>query len=339
MFPLKSKHVETIAAAFAQFIGAFLPPKIMQCDNGKEFKGALLILLRKYGIQIVNGAPRSPQTQGLVDQANGVVEVKVRAWKMDNESTEWVDGLLEVTLAINTQKHSTIGCAPAELLFRERTSYIDWLNSQKRKDITIGVSQEDPTQTPIFALSPSPSSSQSSRIDIGICSSNSRITMRISPELASSEINLHISPSAHSSQIEEWFDTDVFDSGVELEAESEVQPIAIQLGDPVIEKAQKSIQKARIRMVERYSKKHDIQYFEIGDIVSLKVPREDRTATDNRRLFGRIFAEPYPHRYKILTLSGLIKRPIPTKKLGIVEKALWPDTIIPDSVNEVTVHG
>jgi hypothetical protein len=34
----------------------------MQADNGKEFKGALLILLRKYGIQVVNGAPRSPQT-------------------------------------------------------------------------------------------------------------------------------------------------------------------------------------------------------------------------------------------------------------------------------------
>jgi hypothetical protein len=62
LYALKSKHAEPIAAAFAQFIAAFLPPKIMQCDNGKEFKGALLILLRKYGIQIVNGALRSPQT-------------------------------------------------------------------------------------------------------------------------------------------------------------------------------------------------------------------------------------------------------------------------------------
>jgi transposase InsO family protein len=124
LYPLKSKHAEPIADAFALFIAAFLPPKIVQCDNGKEFKGALLILLRKYGIQVINGAPRSPQTQGLVEQANGVVEAKQRAWKMDHGSTEWADGLLEVTLAINTQKHSTIGCASAELLFRERTSYI-----------------------------------------------------------------------------------------------------------------------------------------------------------------------------------------------------------------------
>jgi hypothetical protein len=41
LYPLKSKHSEPIAEAFAQFIGAFLPPKIMQADNGKEFKGKL----------------------------------------------------------------------------------------------------------------------------------------------------------------------------------------------------------------------------------------------------------------------------------------------------------
>jgi hypothetical protein len=67
----------------------------------------------------------------------------------------------------------------------------------------------------------------------------------------------------------------------------------------------------------------------------LKVPRENRTATDNRRLLERILTEPYPYRYTILTLSGLIKRLIPTKELGIVEKALWSDIIIPDSIKEV----
>jgi hypothetical protein len=69
---------------------------------------------------------------------------------MDHGSTEWKDGLLEVTLAMNTQIHSTIGCAPAELLFRDRSSHIDWLNSQARKDLSIGVEQEDPTMAPIF---------------------------------------------------------------------------------------------------------------------------------------------------------------------------------------------
>jgi IS30 family transposase len=77
LYLLKSKHIEPIAECFAQFITAFLPLKIMQADNRKEFKGALLILLQKYRIQVVNGAPQSPQTQGLVEQANGVVENKL----------------------------------------------------------------------------------------------------------------------------------------------------------------------------------------------------------------------------------------------------------------------
>jgi hypothetical protein len=62
LYPLKSKHAEPVAACFAQFVAAFLPPKIMQSNNRKEFKGALLILLRKFGIKIVNRALRSPQT-------------------------------------------------------------------------------------------------------------------------------------------------------------------------------------------------------------------------------------------------------------------------------------
>jgi hypothetical protein len=96
---------------------------------------------------------------------------------------------------MNTQNHSTIGCALAELLFQERMSYINWLNNYTRKDLTIEVIQEDPTQEPIYTLSSSLSSPASiPRIDIGICSeTNSQITIRISSE-AGSEINLRITP-------------------------------------------------------------------------------------------------------------------------------------------------
>lgn len=97
LYPLHSKHAEPIATCIADFIKHFFPPKIIQCDNGREFKGALLILLRKYSIKITRGAPRTPSTQGLVEQANGVVEAKIRAWKMDHGSTQWVDGLVEIT--------------------------------------------------------------------------------------------------------------------------------------------------------------------------------------------------------------------------------------------------
>ena len=88
--------------------------------------------------------------------------------------------------------------------------------------------------------------------------------------------------------------------------------------------------------MQKDSKQHTIQHFNIGDIVSIKVPREDRTSTDNRRLFRRILEEPYAHKYRILTTSGVIKRLIPTKGLSAVNESLWSDFTIPRTT-EVTL--
>jgi hypothetical protein len=79
-----------------------------------------------------------------------------------------------------------------------------------------------------------------------------------------------------------------------------------ELLDPVIEKAIAATHRARVSMIQKYTKKHDIQHFEIGAIVSIKVPREDRISTDNKRLFAHILEEPYPYRYQILIASSII---------------------------------
>ncbi|KFX97269.1 hypothetical protein O988_04944 [Pseudogymnoascus sp. VKM F-3808] len=140
-------------------------------------------------------------------------------------------------------------------------------------------------------------------------------------ELSSSEFNSELWPSSDSGA----------GSGSEPELNSELwrgtqarvpaQP-RTELPDPVIEKAVAATQRARVSMMQKYTKKHDIQHFEIGAIVSIKVPREDRTSTDKKRLFARILEEPYPHRYQILTASGIIQRLIPTKSLRVVDQAL-----------------
>ena len=88
-----------------------MPPAIIQCDNRREFKGALLLILRRHGIQLINSKPRSPQTNGLIEQGNGVVEYKIRAWKSDHGTHLWHNGLLEVVLAINQQVHLSTGLA------------------------------------------------------------------------------------------------------------------------------------------------------------------------------------------------------------------------------------
>lgn len=133
LWALKSKEAEGVAEALEGWIMSFGPPSMIQCDNGKEFKGALLILLRRHGIKVINGNPRSPQTQGLVEQGNGVVEHKIRAWKMENDSTKWRDALLEVALQINSQRHSVTGRTPYEIIFRQRFLTTTWVSSRDRQ--------------------------------------------------------------------------------------------------------------------------------------------------------------------------------------------------------------
>jgi len=58
-----------VAIALIVWIGQFGPPKILQCDNGNEFKGEVIRIVESYGITLIHGCPRHPQTQGLIEQA------------------------------------------------------------------------------------------------------------------------------------------------------------------------------------------------------------------------------------------------------------------------------
>ena len=61
-FALRSKHAVVVSEKLALWIGLFGLPHILQCDNGTEFKDTVLLLLKKYGIKVLNGRPRHPQT-------------------------------------------------------------------------------------------------------------------------------------------------------------------------------------------------------------------------------------------------------------------------------------
>ena len=54
-------------------------------------------------------------------------------------------------------------------------------------------------------------------------------------------------------------------------------------------------------------KKHARQYIIItpapGDIVILKITREDRSATDNLRTYCRVVEQKHPNRYRLLSTS------------------------------------
>lgn len=123
LYALTSKRAIEIADGFSMFVRHYDVPDILQTDNGREFKGALLIFLKRHRIRLINGRPRTPQTQGLVEQANGVVKDKLRKWQEENGSNAWAHALTEVTLFMNRQHHSGLPkrTSPYEVMFGRKS--------------------------------------------------------------------------------------------------------------------------------------------------------------------------------------------------------------------------
>lgn len=73
------RAVEVAAYLFDLFHLLGSPPKIIQSDNGKEFTATIITELVGLWptVKIINGHPRHPQSQGLVERANGILQQKL----------------------------------------------------------------------------------------------------------------------------------------------------------------------------------------------------------------------------------------------------------------------
>ena len=55
LYALSSKKASEIAYYISLYIRHFMATGIFRCDNGREFKDALLIFLQKHGIKPIKG--------------------------------------------------------------------------------------------------------------------------------------------------------------------------------------------------------------------------------------------------------------------------------------------
>jgi hypothetical protein len=145
LYPLQSKSSAEVAIRMSEWIGAFGVPTIVQADNGKEFKGVLKQLLVSHGVKIKNGRPRTPRTQGLVEQE------KILAWKLENVLSGWAVGLSACALAINRTMQRAIKTTPYQVVFgREMRRYkIVSVGMREREQIE----EEEPSEDDPFELS------------------------------------------------------------------------------------------------------------------------------------------------------------------------------------------
>ena len=86
LYALKSKKTSEITFYINLFVQHWDTPVILQCDNRREFKGALLLFLKKHNIKFINGRPRTPGTQKLVELANAVVKDNIGKWRAVNST-------------------------------------------------------------------------------------------------------------------------------------------------------------------------------------------------------------------------------------------------------------
>jgi len=144
---LKSKHAVEVADAIAIWIGQCESVAILKCDNGREFKGVFLIVLKQYRVKVSNGQPRTQSTQSLVEQANGTVKTRLRAWKKDTGNKAWAGALPNIALKMNRAVHGSTGKPPSEIMLGQKPRLNQHLAPQERQEATIN-NVSDKTRNP-----------------------------------------------------------------------------------------------------------------------------------------------------------------------------------------------
>ncbi len=90
---LRNKKAVTVATAVNQWICIYGAIDILQSDSGFEFKEVCLELVKSFGVRVINSRPRTPRTQGLVEQANGTVKTRINVWKRTHGFSQWSESL------------------------------------------------------------------------------------------------------------------------------------------------------------------------------------------------------------------------------------------------------
>lgn len=345
LYALRSKRASDVAQALELYINHYGPPEICQCDNGREFKGALLILFARMGVRVINGRPRTPRTQGLVEQGNSVVKDKLRKWKLQAGSPLWHFGLFSIARAINSQSHRGLpkNWTP-HYAFYSRNVRI--LSAKKGAGIDL------PKALAI--------TTDSAEVASGLEAYSKHIDMLAEDESGEAELDdlaqgviLGESIPTSEDELQDEDNSSVYEQEAPIPSGNEAIPIDPSLlnttaaGTAAMEESNVEIpirqhqEKVREQMQASYNGRFYVKVYQAGDFVTAKVPREDRTASDNLRLLGKVIEVPHTNRYLVLCRHGIIDRHFPAGELNPLpneDKVLYEKMLEGAPRTRLTLH-
>ena len=118
--PIVNKEAATVAAELNTFFTLMGPSTLLQCDNGKEFKGEVEVLCAAWGVKLLNSSPYHPQTNGFIERANATLKMMIAKWQNANNTRRWAESVERLTYQINTTWTRTVDGSPFELMFGVR---------------------------------------------------------------------------------------------------------------------------------------------------------------------------------------------------------------------------
>ncbi|CAC5421747.1 unnamed protein product [Mytilus coruscus] len=117
--PLSDKSSEKVAAKLREIYAEFGNPKILQSDQGSEFKGVVTRLCKDMNIKLIYSSSYHPQSQGKIERSHGTWKDKIRFDLINSKFggiCDWVTNLPNLQSIYNNAVHSSLGISPYECL-------------------------------------------------------------------------------------------------------------------------------------------------------------------------------------------------------------------------------
>lgn len=133
--PLKSKKQDKVADALEDIIlTSGRKPKILQSDNGPEFKGTFFDdLSERCGFKQVHSLPYTPQSNGAIERFNGILKKSIKAYFTKTGKRRWIDILNSLVYNYNNSKHSTTDENPIDIVEADENDDVEILSQVRDK--------------------------------------------------------------------------------------------------------------------------------------------------------------------------------------------------------------